>query len=46
MEGWMVEVTTGLQASDKLIIEGHRDLEDEQKIKVVKTINTLDEYML
>lgn len=46
MENWMVEVTHGLKSDDNLIIEGHRDVENDQKIKVVKTLNNLDEYTL
>ncbi len=46
MEGWMVEVKSGLNADDRLIIEGHRDVENDQKIKVVKVITELGEYTL
>ncbi len=38
MEQWMVEITEGLKSGDKLLIEGHRDVEDGQKIKVVKAV--------
>ena len=46
MENWMVEVKSGLKENDRLIIEGQRDIEDGQKIKVVKEINDLSEYKL
>lgn len=46
MENWMVEIVDGLKAGDRLIIEGHRDIEDGQNIKVVKTITNIDEYTL
>ena len=36
MEKWLVEVTEGLKAGDRLLVEGHRDVEDNQKVKVVK----------
>jgi membrane fusion protein, multidrug efflux system len=39
MEKWLVEITKGLQSGDRLIIEGHRDIEDGRKVKVVKTVN-------
>ncbi len=46
MENWMVQVTKGLDSQDRLIIEGHRDVESGQKIKVVKTLTDLTEYTL
>ena len=46
MENWMVQVTTGLTFDDKLIIEGHRDVEDGQKIKIIKTISDIEEMAL
>lgn len=46
MEGWMVQVTAGLQPGDKLIIEGHRDVEDGQKIKVIKSISSTKDLLL
>ena len=38
MARWMVEAVEGLQAGDRLIVEGHRDVADGQKIKVVHTV--------
>ncbi|HID69378.1 MAG TPA: efflux RND transporter periplasmic adaptor subunit, partial [Desulfobacterales bacterium] len=46
MEKWMVEITEGLQPGDRLIIEGHRDVENMQKIKVVKAVNSPGELTL
>lgn len=46
MEGWMVQITSGLSVGDRVIIEGHRNIEDGQKIKVVKAVNDPNEYML
>lgn len=42
MEKWMVQVTAGLKAGDKLLIEGHRDVEDKQKIKIIKALTSLE----
>jgi len=39
MEKWMVQVTAGLQAGEKVLVEGHRDVEDGQKIKIIQTIS-------
>jgi len=38
MEKWMIQITHGLQAGNMLVVEGHRDVEDGQKVKVVHTI--------
>lgn len=46
MENWLVEATSGLSFDEKLVIEGHRDIENDQKIKVVKVLTDLGEYTL
>jgi len=46
MEKWMVQVTSGLQNGDKIIIEGHRDVENEQKVKIVKALTSTEELKL
>ena len=46
MEKWMVQVTAGLQPGDKLLVEGHRDVEDKQKIKIIKALESLEELTL
>lgn len=39
IEKWQVQITEGLQAGEKIVVEGHRDVEDGQKIKVLKVLN-------
>lgn len=46
MEKWMVEVVEGLQGGEKLLVEGHRDVEDQQKVKVVKAAVDIKELIL
>ncbi|MCF8056937.1 MAG: efflux RND transporter periplasmic adaptor subunit [Desulfocapsa sp.] len=46
MEKWLVEITEGLQPGDRLIIEGHRDIEDGLKVNVVKNITDPEELTL
>jgi len=46
MENWMVEVKEGLATGDKLIVEGHRDVEDGQRIKIIKTLSDIGEMTL
>jgi membrane fusion protein (multidrug efflux system) len=45
LEGWQVLITEGLQAGDKVIIEGHRSVEDGQPVKVVKTAGSIGELL-
>jgi len=46
MEKWMVQITDGLQPGDKLLVEGHRDVENDQKIKIIHTISNPGELKL
>ena len=46
MEGWMVEIVDGLKAGDRVVVEGHRDVENGRKVKVVKEITDPGEYTL
>lgn len=46
MEKWLVEVTDGLAVGDRLLVEGHRDVEDRQKVKVVKAASDIRELTL
>lgn len=42
LEGWRMLITEGLRAGDKVLIEGHRSVEDGQTVKTVKTVSSLD----
>ncbi|NNK96830.1 MAG: efflux RND transporter periplasmic adaptor subunit, partial [Desulfobacterales bacterium] len=46
MEQWMVEITKGLKAGERIVVEGHRDVEDGRKVKVVKVITDPGAYSL
>ncbi len=46
MEKWMVEITEGLQPGDRLIVEGQRDVENTQKVQVVRTVTNPGELTL
>ncbi len=46
MEKWAVQVTAGLQGGERLVVEGHRDVEDQQKVKVVKAVADMKELTL
>lgn len=38
IEGWQVQVLQGLKSGDRVLIEGHRDVDEGQKIKVVREV--------
>ncbi len=42
MEKWLIQVTGGLRAGEKIIVEGHRDVEDNQKVKVIKSLSNTE----
>lgn len=46
MDGWMVEITSGLAAGETLVVEGHRDVENGQQVQVIKTLNNPEELTL
>jgi membrane fusion protein, multidrug efflux system len=46
MEKWMVQINGGLNPGDKILVEGHRDVEDNQKIKVIKALTSPSELTL
>jgi len=42
MEKWLVQITHGLQTGNRLIVEGHRDVEDGQEVNVVQVIKKIE----
>jgi len=42
-EGWQIEVTKGLEHSEQVIVVGQRDVSDNQKVTVVRTIKNIEE---
>ncbi|MGW8194629.1 MAG: efflux RND transporter periplasmic adaptor subunit [Desulforhopalus sp.] len=46
MEKWMVQVTDGLNPGDRILVEGHRDVEDRQQVHVIKAVSNLEELTL
>lgn len=46
MEEWMVQITDGLNPGDRILVEGHRDVEDSQKIKIIKAFDSPEELTL
>ena len=46
MEKWLVEIPEGLNSGDNLVVEGHRDIEDQQAVRVVKKITDPEDLTL
>ncbi|MCI5223525.1 MAG: hypothetical protein D3924_12855 [Candidatus Electrothrix sp. AR4] len=46
LEGWQVLISSGLEAGEKVIIEGHRTISDGQAVKVVKSVTDLADILL
>lgn len=42
MEEWMVEITEGIAEGENLVIEGHRDVENKQQVRVIKKLTSLE----
>jgi membrane fusion protein (multidrug efflux system) len=43
IEDWLVQVKKGLLPGDRVIVEGHRNVEEGQRINVVRTISKIEE---
>ena len=46
MEDWLVQITKGLSPGDKVVVEGHRDIDDGFKLRTVRVIDALGEALL
>jgi RND family efflux transporter MFP subunit len=43
--GWQVQITSGLQAGDKVVVVGHRLLSDGQTVDVIKNVSDAKEIL-
>jgi membrane fusion protein (multidrug efflux system) len=46
IEQWQVQVVEGLKAGDRVLVEGHREVESGQQIKIIKVVNDVQETLL
>ena len=46
MEKWMVQITAGLKAGDKILVEGHREVKDNQKVNIIKALSSPEGLIL
>ena len=46
MEDWLVQITRGLSPGDRVVVEGHRDIDDGSKLRTVRVIDDLGEALL
>jgi membrane fusion protein, multidrug efflux system len=42
-EGWWIEVTEGLDAGERVVVIGHRNISDGQTVNVVRTVSNMEE---
>jgi membrane fusion protein, multidrug efflux system len=45
-DGWMIEVTEGLSPGDEVIVVGHRQVSDGQRVKVVRTVENMADLQI
>ena len=43
MDGWRVEIKSGLKTGDQVVVVGQRDVNPGQKVNVVRTVNSIEE---
>jgi len=43
MDGWKIEVKSGLKPGDRVIVVGHRDINPGQRVTVVKTVERIED---
>lgn len=46
IQQWQVQVVDGLKAGEQVLIEGQREVEDGQALKIIKTVNDPEEIRL
>jgi membrane fusion protein (multidrug efflux system) len=46
MDGWKIEVKSGLKPGDRVIVVGHRDINPGQRVTVVKTVERIEDLSL
>jgi membrane fusion protein, multidrug efflux system len=45
LDGWMIQVKSGLNAGDKVIIVGHRQVDEGQTVQVIKNVTDASEIV-
>jgi RND family efflux transporter MFP subunit len=45
IEGWQVEITDGLQIGDRVIVVGHRSVNNGDAVKVVRTVTDIQDII-
>jgi membrane fusion protein (multidrug efflux system) len=44
-DGWKTQVTKGLFPGEKIVVAGHRIIEDGERVNVTKTIRDMEEIL-
>ncbi len=45
LDGWRIQIRSGLKPGDHVIVVGHRDIDEGQKVKVLRTISNSKELV-
>lgn len=45
LEGWMIQVKSGLKEGDRIIVVGHRQVDDGQTVQVIKNVTDASEIL-
>ena len=46
IEDWRVQVTKGLSHGSRVVVEGHRDIDEGRKLKIVRVLSDPREALL
>ena len=46
LENWRVQITKGLEPGDRVIVEGHRNVEDGQRVNIVRILSDTEGTLL
>jgi len=45
LDGWMIQVTAGIKPGDRVIIVGHRQVDQGQTVQVIKNVTDASEIL-
>lgn len=45
MSGWQIQILSGLTPGDRVIVVGHRQLRDDQRVEVIRNVDNAEEIL-